>query len=544
MNNRNFKLSFINKTGNSEELLGLNFFKASKTNIPYYMMFDIKTITLANGHSRIVLLAWVILDEKFGLIKEESFYLNPGKPIPEAVVASHHITDEIVKQYAKPHVEIFAKFYADLNNIKWLIAYNYWNYVHIIGSETKKIKSILTNIPFVDTYRYTECCTMREGHSYCNIPFSEKRYNSLTLERLAVLCGLNITNAYHDVLCNALTTAKCFEVMVRDNHIKTGDAMLQIDRSIASLDQHLMQIKEQDALNQKIVIKGSFGDNFTAFDFETSSHDRMPCQLGIVVVRNGEIVEEKCWLIQPPENKYDSHFSKIHGITAKKTCNCQEFDALWPEIRPYFDQEKMVAHNVSFDRTVLETAIAHYKLEKVHVKAFLCTSTILGKVRLDNAATQLGIDIENHHNALCDARVCAQICIVAAKSTDSAPPEETHKRAVPVFYLDKNRSISKDAKIQDLSIVKNTDTIFYKKRVVISGVFESFPVRNDLALLLKKLGTDVNGALSKRTDLLIIGDDFGPKKMGQAEQIIAAGYPLKIMNEEDLIRELNSINTL
>ena len=31
--------------------------------------------------------------------------------------------------------------------------------------------------------------------------------------------------------------------------------------------------------------------NFTAFDFETATANRMPCQLGVVVVRSGEIAD-------------------------------------------------------------------------------------------------------------------------------------------------------------------------------------------------------------------------------------------------------------
>jgi DNA polymerase III epsilon subunit-like protein len=36
--------------------------------------------------------------------------------------------------------------------------------------------------------------------------------------------------------------------------------------------------------------------NFTAIDFETATYDRMPCQLGLVVVHDGQIVEENQWL--------------------------------------------------------------------------------------------------------------------------------------------------------------------------------------------------------------------------------------------------------
>ena len=41
-------------------------------------------------------------------------------------------------------------------------------------------------------------------------------------------------------------------------------------------------------------------DSFIAVDFETATYNRMACQVGIVVVRNGVITERISNFIQPP----------------------------------------------------------------------------------------------------------------------------------------------------------------------------------------------------------------------------------------------------
>ena len=63
--------------------------------------------------------------------------------------------------------------------------------------------------------------------------------------------------------------------------------------------------------------------NFIAIDFETATpKQHSACQLGIVVVENGNIVEEKVFLIQPPNNKYIPMNTQIHGLKEKDTsCN-------------------------------------------------------------------------------------------------------------------------------------------------------------------------------------------------------------------------------
>ncbi|HAN78786.1 MAG TPA: exonuclease, partial [Bacteroidales bacterium] len=53
---------------------------------------------------------------------------------------------------------------------------------------------------------------------------------------------------------------------------------------------------------------------FTAIDFETAVGKRYSiCQIGLVRVENGNIVDEIDMLIQPPFNEYFPMNTSIHG---------------------------------------------------------------------------------------------------------------------------------------------------------------------------------------------------------------------------------------
>jgi len=285
--------------------------------------------------------------------------------------------------------------------------------------------------------------------------------------------------------------------------------------------------------------------NFTAFDFETATYDRMPCQLGLVVVREGIPVEEKEFLIKPPGNKYDSGCSRIHGITPKKTELYQEFNEMWNEIKPYFHHELMVAHNADFDIDVLHKTCEFYNLDMVRTLCFFDTMPIFNNRSLSDVTLALKMNFENHHNALSDARACAEIYIKYLKGVDlialKYPERKIRNKSINKKVFNSNSKISGDAKKQDLSAVEDTNNLFYNKKIVISGIFENYPNRNDLALLLKKYGAKINGSISKNTDIFITGSDWGPKKMEKVELLQKDGYEIKIMDEDDLMNELINI---
>ncbi len=277
--------------------------------------------------------------------------------------------------------------------------------------------------------------------------------------------------------------------------------------------------------------------NFVAIDFETATAE-MPCQLGIVVVRSGKIAEEKEFLIKPPGNKYDQHCIDVHHITPDKTENCSEFGDLWDEIKRYLEHEVVVAHNVDFDSNVLYRACEYYSKEMPRVLSYICTMKIYENRRLNEVAAALNIELDNHHDGLSDARACALAFIEYLKGVEPSelvyPKIPKKKRTLSAEQLEKKK-LSKEALVQDLDQVVNDTTVFYNKKVVITGVFSAFPYREELAMKLKKLGADVNTSISARTDIVCMGSGAGPKKMEQIEQLRQKGIDIMTLSEDDLI---------
>lgn len=105
--------------------------------------------------------------------------------------------------------------------------------------------------------------------------------------------------------------------------------------------------------------------NFLAIDFETATSSRTSvCEVGICVVRNGEVAETRSWLVRPEDNRYHYRNIQIHGIRPEDTEDAPDFRQVWEEIeRTYLDEFNMlVAHNVLFDRSCLQHTAALYRL--------------------------------------------------------------------------------------------------------------------------------------------------------------------------------------
>ncbi len=170
--------------------------------------------------------------------------------------------------------------------------------------------------------------------------------------------------------------------------------------------------------------------NFTAFDFETANEKRAsPCSCGIAVVRDGKIVEVKHWLIRPKELRFHSMNVMIHGITESMVRHAPEFDIVWPEIFRHMSDTIMVAHNASFDMSVLRQTAALYGMTLPPMK-FACTRVIakhvwptLPSYQLGDLARRLRLTFK-HHQADEDARACAEIGLEACRRESTHSLEE------------------------------------------------------------------------------------------------------------------------
>lgn len=72
---------------------------------------------------------------------------------------------------------------------------------------------------------------------------------------------------------------------------------------------------------------------------------------------------------------------------------------------------------------------------------------------------------------------------------------------------------------------------YYLKKFVITGTFNYFPDRNDLAELLYNVGADIDTSISKNIHYVVVGENPGWRKMELIEE-----YGITILSEDDIIK--------
>lgn len=275
--------------------------------------------------------------------------------------------------------------------------------------------------------------------------------------------------------------------------------------------------------------------NFIAIDVETATRDGGVCQIGMATVEAGRITEIECLYVMPPGNKYDEHNIRIHGITPEKTQLAPTLQDRWPYILNKLEGKVIVGHNITFDLNAINKDLELYDLSPF-APYCLCTYFLL-TASLADCCRYYGIDLGRHHDAACDAEACAKILLAYLEKGEDKP---TIAKSESRTYLD-NIHLSSEVKKKDLSAVSNRDTLFYDKRVVITGVFEHYPQREELAQVLKGYGADINTSISKKTDIVIVGSAAGPKKIEKIHSLQSEGYDIMILNEQDLYEVMKNL---
>jgi len=153
-------------------------------------------------------------------------------------------------------------------------------------------------------------------------------------------------------------------------------------------------------------------------DFETANgKSGSICSVGLACVEAGGVVETRHWLVKPHTSMtWMSPFcSEVHGLTWKDIKDAPEFHQIWPAMRDFILQgDCVVIHNATFDLRHLRAALALYGLPAIQFP-YVCSLrtsrkvlTSLASHKLDAVARHLGFTFK-HHDALEDARTCAQI---------------------------------------------------------------------------------------------------------------------------------------
>lgn len=303
--------------------------------------------------------------------------------------------------------------------------------------------------------------------------------------------------------------------------------------------------------------------NFIAIDFETANSERSsPCEIGLVIVEDFQIVEKKSFLIRPKENYFDFYNTYLHGIDERMVKNEPEFDKIYKEIKPYFESYPIIAHNASFDISVLRHTLDLYEIEYPET-IYSCTYQMsrealkgLFSLKLDSVCNHFGITL-NHHRALPDAEACAEIALRIFKEKEIQNFNEiNHKFNLRIGKLFKggyNPSVVKksssfkitDFEFDDTNV--HSENPFYNQTVVFTGTLESM-IRKDAILKVLEFGGKFGNVITSETNFLVVGEQdyrkygegFKSSKMKKAESLLKEGKSIELLSESQFLQMIHS----
>ena len=177
--------------------------------------------------------------------------------------------------------------------------------------------------------------------------------------------------------------------------------------------------------------------DFTAIDFETANSSMASaCSVGLVKVRDGQVVDRIGWFIRPPvgHDRFVDWNTRIHGITADMVLDAPGWADQMADLLAFTGDDHLVAHNAGFDMGVIKAACAATGLA-VPLYPYFCslqiarTTYTLDSYKLPSVASAVGFADFPHHDAVADAEACAAIIIHAAEHYGAIDVPELAARA-------------------------------------------------------------------------------------------------------------------
>ncbi|MGG6797375.1 UNVERIFIED_CONTAM: bifunctional DnaQ family exonuclease/ATP-dependent helicase [Streptococcus canis] len=150
-------------------------------------------------------------------------------------------------------------------------------------------------------------------------------------------------------------------------------------------------------------------------------------QVGIVIIEGKEIVETYQTDINPHEPLSD-HIKTLTGITDDQLTKAPDFSQVAKTIYELISDCVFVAHNVTFDANLLAEALflEGYDLLTPRVDTVELAQIFfphLEKYNLSYLSKQLGLDLEEAHTALADAKATAALFIKLLHKIESLPSD-------------------------------------------------------------------------------------------------------------------------
>lgn len=163
---------------------------------------------------------------------------------------------------------------------------------------------------------------------------------------------------------------------------------------------------------------------FVVFDTETTGlspgKDRI-VEIGAIKIQNGQIVEERDWLINPGQ-PIPARATKVHGITTEMVKDKPSFAEVYPEFQAFVGDAILMAHNARFDVAMVKEEVERNELAHPgnvvidSLKLFRTWYPEAENHKLAYLAEHVGITGDGFHRGDADSRFTALILFEGLKS--------------------------------------------------------------------------------------------------------------------------------
>jgi DNA polymerase-3 subunit epsilon len=276
---------------------------------------------------------------------------------------------------------------------------------------------------------------------------------------------------------------------------------------------------------------------FVAIDVETANPDMASiCQIGIVRYVDGHIKDELGTYINP-QDYFDPFNISVHGIDEGTVAGAPTMAEIAETLYGLLDGRVAVIHT-AFDRGAIQQACMKHGvrspecawLDSARVARRAWTQFAMKGYGLKNLCDFLGYQFR-HHDALEDARAAGFILLEASKK-EGLDLNGWLQRVQQSIFPAKSGPVSKDG---------NPDGPLFGEVVVFTGALTM--VRHEAADMAARIGCQVAPTVTKKTTLLVIGDQDISKLAGhikstkhrKAEDLIRNGVPIRLVKESDFL---------
>jgi len=277
---------------------------------------------------------------------------------------------------------------------------------------------------------------------------------------------------------------------------------------------------------------------FLAIDVETANADIASiCQIGIARFVDGKLVEEWSSLIDP-EDDFDGMNVSIHRIEPEMVEDQPLLSDVADRLRSMLEGKISVCHT-HFDRLAVGRGFEKYRLAPIST-SWLDSARVARRTWKDcawsgyglaNVCARIGYEFR-HHDALEDAKAAGQVLLAAMRETQLDIDGWLHRVEQPI-------GLSQGSDHNSICRAGNPEGELCGEVVVFTGALEL--TRSQAADLAASLGCAVAGGVTKKTTILVIGNQDARKLAGhdksskhrKAESLVAAGQRIRLIREAD-----------